>query len=709
MKQEKNESSAYDPKLVEDSIYKEWEKSGYFNPDNLPVKKSAKPYVVYMPLPNVTGTLHMGHLLNNAIQDVVIRYRRMRGYKALYLPGTDHAGIATQFVVEKELRKQGINRFELGREAFIKKVWEWKEKYGGLILEQLRKIGVSADWSRIRFTMDEEYTKDVLDAFIHYHKRGLIYRGVRVVNWCPRCGTSLSELELEHKEEETKLWHIRYPGAGGGEGIIVATTRPETMLGDTAVAVNPKDARYKTLVGKMVMLPIQNRKIPVVADNAIDSSFGTGALKVTPAHDIVDFEIGERHKLPMIQVIDERGKMMEVAGKFAGMKADEARAAVLDELKKLGLLMKEEPYAHNLAVCYRCGHTIEPIPSEQWFLKMKELAKNAIDAVKNEKVKIGPENFEKTYLNWLSNIRDWTISRQIWWGHQLPVWFCKNDKEKFTVSIEKPKACPFCKTCEMEQVPDVLDTWFSSALWPFAGLSKEDVKKYYPGNALITARDILNLWVARMIYSGIEFQKKVPFKDVYIHGTVLTKEGKRMSKSLGTGIDPLKYINEFGADAARFAVIWQATGQDIHWDEAAVMAGRKFANKIWNAAKFVMSNHEGAETVKKPVGKTVADKKILAKLAATKKRAEKNIESFELSATLKELYDFFWHDLCDTYIEESKKQLADAETAESTKIVLSHVLVESIKMLHPFMPFVTEAIYQKLPVRGKKFLMIETW
>ncbi|MEK7543227.1 MAG: valine--tRNA ligase [Patescibacteria group bacterium] len=719
MKQEKSESSAYDPKLVECSIYKEWEKSGYFNPDNLPVKKAAKPYVVYMPLPNVTGTLHMGHLLNNAIQDVVIRYRRMRGYKALYLPGTDHAGIATQFVVEKELRKQGISRFELGRDAFIKKVWEWKEKYGGLILEQLRKIGVSADWSRARFTMDESYTKDVLKAFVEYHKKGLIYRGLRVVNWCPRCGTSLSELELEHKEEETKLWHVKYPATDGGDGIVVATTRPETMLGDTAVAVSPKDSKYKALVGKIIILPIQNRKIPIVADDSIDPLFGTGALKVTPAHDITDFEIGERHKLPMIQVIDERGKMTEAAGKFAGMKTDEARVAVLNELKKLGFLVKEEPYIHNLAVCYRCGHTIEPIPSEQWFLKMsarggsalggKGLSQMAIQAVKSGRVKIRPKNFEKLYLDWLSNIRDWTISRQIWWGHQLPVWFCKNNKEKFVVSVEKPKACQFCKKCEMEQSPDVLDTWFSSALWPFAGLSKEDVKKYYPGNALITARDILNLWVARMIYSGIEFQKKVPFKDVYIHGTVLTKEGKRMSKSLGTGIDPLKYINEFGADAARFAAIWQATGQDIHWDEAAVMAGRKFANKMWNAAKFVISNCEGAETVKKPAGKTAADKKILAKLAAVKKRAEKNIESFELSVVLKELYDFFWHDFCDEYLEVSKMQLKENGTEKTTREILTYALFESMKMLHPFMPFVTEAVYQKLPKKEKKFIMIETW
>ncbi|TSA45359.1 valine--tRNA ligase [bacterium] len=710
-------SKPYDPKQLEDKVYETWLKSGYFNPDNLPVSKNsklkAKNYIVYMPLPNVTGALHMGHVLNNTIQDILIRYHRMRGFKTLWFPGTDHAGIATQYVVEKELRKQNVSRFELGREKFIEKVWEWKKKYGDEILNQLKKIGVSADWSRNRFTMDENYGQDVLKSFVYYHEKGWLYRGLRTVNWCPKDGTSLSELELEYEDIETKLWYIKY-----SPDVTVATTRPETMLGDTAIAVNPTDKRYKHLIGKKIMLPIQNREIPIIGDIVIDPKFGTGAVKVTPAHDILDFEIGQRHKLETIQVIDERARMTEAAGKYAGLKVAEAREKIIGDLKKMGLLVKEEPYKTRVAKCYRCDATIEPIPSIQWFLKMDKLGAMAKTAVKSKKVKIQPKNFEKTYLNWLENVRDWSVSRQIWWGHQLPVWFCKNDKEKYIVSVNPPaggpKNCPFCKTCEMERSADVLDTWFSSALWPFAGLSKDDLKNYYPGNALITARDILNLWVARMIFSGLEFRKKVPFTDVFINGTILAKDGKRMSKSLGTGIDPLNYINQFGADATRFGIIWQASGQDIHWDEAAMMAGRKFANKIWNASRFVFvqignRKFKNSELGKAPKAETAADKKILKDLKNIKSKIEKDISTFEFSPALHDLYDFFWHEFCDKYIEESKKQCSDIKLMAGTQKILAYTLKESLKMLHPFMPFITEAVYEHLPVGDKKLLIVETW
>ncbi|MDI6734222.1 MAG: valine--tRNA ligase [Patescibacteria group bacterium] len=696
-------AGAYDPKPIEPKIYELWEKSGFFNPDNLPGKKT---YVVYMPLPNVTGTLHIGHALDNTLPDILIRYYRMKGIKTLWLPGTDHAGIATQYVVEKELKKKGISKFELGREKFVEKIWEWKKEYGNLILEQLKKLGVSADWSRNRFTMDETYAKDVKKAFVHYYKKGWLYQGLRTVNWCPRCGTSLSELELEYKDEETKLWYIKYPSKDSG--VVIATTRPETMLGDTAIAVNPKDERFKKLVGKTVTLPIVNREILIIEDEVIDEEFGTGAVKVTPAHDIADFEISERHKLPIIQVIDERGRMTKEAGEYKGLKTIEAREKIIEELIKLNLLIKTERYSHRITICYRCGSIIEPIPSKQWFLKMNELAKKAIKAVRKGKIKIIPKNFEAPYFAWLQTIRDWTVSRQIWWGHQLPAWFCKNNSGKFEVGENKPKKCPFCNQCEMEQSPDVLDTWFSSALWPFAGLSEKDLKNYYPGDLVMNAREILNLWDARMIYSGLEFKKEIPFKNVLIHGTILTKDGKRMSKSLGTGIDPLKYIEQYGADATRFAVIWQANGQDIHWNEAAVVAGRKFTNKIWNAARFVVEKTKNVKiNNNNPKVKSEADKKILESLSKIKKDIERNIENFEFSKALHELYDFFWHEFCDIYIETSKKQFENNK--EITIETLDYVLKESLKILHPFMPFITEQIYQTFKTKNKQLLLIESW
>ncbi len=744
-------SKPYDPKEIESKIYDLWEKSGYFNPDKLPVNKirnsksGIRNYVVYMPLPNVTGTLHMGHALDNTTPDILIRYYRMKGLRTLWLPGTDHAGIATQYVVEKQLKKEGNTRFDLGREKFIERVWEWKKEYGGKILEQLKKLGISADWSRTRFTMDEAYAADVERAFIHYYEKGMLYRGLRTVNWCPRCQTSLSDLELEYKEEQATLYYIKYGP------FTLATTRPETKFGDTGIAVHPRDGRYKQYVGKELEIESlsvegsldapskKKNKIIVVADDAVDREFGTGAVKVTPAHDLTDFEIGTRHNLPLLQVIDERGRMNEKAGKYAGMKTEEARKKIVEDLKAVGLLEKEEPYTHNLAVCYRCGHAIEPIPSIQWFLKMSSiggsssggegLATQALGAVKKKKVTIQPKNFEKMYVSWLSNIKDWTISRQIWWGHQLPVYFCKNKPEEFSISngqfskrgndhfvvaTEKPKTCPFCKHCEMEQSPDVLDTWFSSALWPFAGLSETDKKKYYPGNLVSNAREILNLWDTRMTFSGLEFMGKVPFKDVLIHGTVLTKDGKRMSKSLGTGIDPLKYVDEYGADATRFAVIWQASGQDIRWDEAAVIAGRKFTNKIWNAARFVLANAAPQNDAEWGRGitqknQTTADKKILKALERTKKNTGKRIESFQFSRALHELYDFFWHEFCDRYLEASKKQMENEKLKKSTQAILFHVLKESLKLLHPFLPFITEVIYRELPGHSKSLLLIEKW
>jgi valyl-tRNA synthetase len=725
----------YDPKTVERSIYERWRISGYFDPDKLPGNR-AETYVVYMPLPNVTGSLHMGHALDNTLPDALIRYLRMRGLRTLWLPGTDHAGIATQYVVEKELKKQGISRFSLGREQFIEKVWEWKREYGNRIYSQLERLGCSADWSRARFTMDEAYAKDVAHAFLHYHERGLLYRGERTVHWCTRCGTSLSELELEYRDETFSLWFIRYSDA-----ITVATTRPETMLGDTAVAVHPDDARYRALVGTTVTLPLVGRTLPVVADEFVDPLFGTGAVKITPAHDLADFEMATRHGIPSIQVIDARGKMTDAAGaEYAGLSAKEVREKVVASLEASGALVKREDYPHRVAVCYRCGHVIEPIPSAQWFLKMDELATKALEAVRSGKVRISPENFRKVYEDWLRNIRDWTVSRQIWWGHRLPVWFCKKelvvvsgssgsyrgaevfkDEERkktihteftnnYVVAEKKPARCPFCNECEMEQSPDVLDTWFSSALWPFAGLSKKDLDRYYPGNLVTNARDILNLWDARMIYSGLEFMGEVPFRDVVIHGTIQTKDGKRMSKSLGTGIDPMRYIEEYGADATRFAVLWQATGQDIRWDETTVVAGRKFLNKIWNAARFVLTNLEGAPDGGAPEPRTDADRAALAALAHARASVEHHLPAFDASHALRDAYEFFWHRFCDEYLEAAKLQLKDGVLRAPTQGMLRHLLMESLKLLHPFLPFVTERIWSEL--RGEapeNMLMVARW
>lgn len=729
--------SRYNHQEIEEKIYRLWEESGYFAPENLPGQRK-KAYSIHLPPPNITGSLHIGHALNATLSDILIRYHRMRGDKTVWFPGIDHAGIATQNVVEKELKKEGKNHWEMGREKFVERVWQWKEKYGGIILEQLKKLGASADWSRTRFTMDPEYAHWVTKAFIHYYKKGLIYRGKRVINWCPRCQTSLSDLEIEHKEERSKLWYIRYPVANSegqitnGKYITVATTRPETMLGDSAVAVSPKDKRYKNLIGKTVTLPIQNRKIPIIADESVDASFGTGAVKVTPAHSIADSEVAERHTLPFYEVIDERGKMTAEAGKeFEGLKVFEARTKVVEELESGGLLQKTEDYMHNLAVCYRCGTTLEPLLSEQWFLKMSELAKGALKAVRSGKVEIIPQNFEKSYFAWLENIKDWCISRQIWWGHQLPVWFhepicipkAANGPEKLRngasksqmansekqmskceeviVSTEKP-VCKFCEA-EYKQSEDVLDTWFSSALWPFAALKEQDMKNFYPSQVLITDRGIINLWVGRMIFSGIEFMKGNPFQQALIHATILTKEGKRMSKSLGTGIDPLFLIDQHGADALRFGIVWQAMGnQDIRWDETAVIAGKKFGTKFWNVARFIISKTGVRTESAAQTSSNADDKLILEKLNAVKKTIENDIENYQFGQALHALYGFIWHDLADKYIEQTK-----AREDSGANETLSHVLFECLKLLHPFMPFVTEEIYQKL--RPNHLLMVEQW
>ena len=681
-------SKIYNQEKVEKKIYNLWIREGFFNPDKLPDKRK-KSFTIVLPPPNVTGELHMGHALNAVIQDILIRWKRLQGYKTLWIPGTDHAGIATQNKVEKELKKEGLNKADLGRKEFIKRVWEWKKKYGNIILEQLKSLGASCDWSRTRFTLDKEYIKAVETAFLNYYKKGWIYQGKRVVNWCPRCQTSLSDLELEYKEEKGKLYYLKYPIAKKfiddtcNNFIIVATTRPETMFGDTAVAVNPKDKRYKNLKGKKVILPIVKREIPIIEDRLIDPKFGTGAVKVTPAHSLTDYEIALKHNLPLIQVISEKVKLTkEVPFAYQEMGILEARKKIIEDLEKQGLVEKIEDYTHQLPICYRCKAIIESIPSEQWFLKMKELAKIAEAPVRNGKIKFHPKSFEKVYFNWLKNVRDWCISRQLWWGHTIP----------------------------LKGVDDVLDTWFSSALWPFATLGwpkkTKDLKTFYPTDVLSTGRDIINIWVTRMIFSGMEFMKKEPFRNVYIHATVLTKEGKRMSKSLGIGINPMDIIKKYGADATRFGIAWNIMGgQDIKFTEDNIIMGRKFCNKLWNATRFVLQQNTQLNyefKILKNKNLTMADKKILKALDKTTKSVNKDLESFRFGQAAHTLYNFFWHDFCDKYIEETKKQ-------DNQKILL-YVLSTSLKLLHPFIPFITEEIYQKLPIKNKKrCLIVEKW
>ncbi len=691
-------SKTYNPKNVEERIYKLWLKSGFFNPDNLPGKRK-KTYTIVLPPPNVTGSLHMGHALNATVQDILIRQKRMDGYSALWIPGTDHAGIATQNVVEKELNKQGKTRFDLGKEKLIEKIWKWKEKYGDIILNQYKRLGSSCDWSRTRFTMDKDYAEAVKTTFLYYYKKNWIYKGKRVVNWCSRCQTSLSDLELDYKEKKAKLYFIKYPllGLVGKKYIVVATTRPETMLGDMAIAVNPKDKRYKKLVGQKAILPIVNQEIPIVKDFLVDPKFGTGALKITPAHDMTDYQVSLNHNLEMKQVIDENTKMMgHIPKRFLGLSTLETRKLIIQELEEQDLVKEIKPYTQRVPYCYRCKTKIENIPSEQWFLKMEQLAKTAKAQVKKGKIKFYPKRFEKIYFDWLENIRDWCISRQIWWGHKIPI---KGEK-------------------------DVLDTWFSSALWPFATLgwpkNTKDLKRFYPTNVLSTARDIINLWVLRMIFSGMEFMEKPPFETIYIHPTILARDGTKMSKSIGNVIDPMDLIEKYGADATRFGIAWGITGgQDMRFVDDNIIMGKKFCNKIWNASRFVLlqiGNSKSKTLNPKEIQNskfTKADKKILRALDKTIKTVNKNLNNFEFGKITHILYDFFWHDFCDEYVEISKSQIVNSKSEKERKNTIKtllYVLLTSLKLLHPFIPFITEEIYQTLPIKNKqKSLMIETW
>ena len=664
---------AYEPKQVEEKIYNLWEKGDFFKPK----KSNKKPFVIAIPPPNITGSLHMGHALNNTIQDVIIRYYRMTGIPSLWIPGTDHAGIATQNVVEKELKKQGLTRHKLGREKFIKRVWQWKEKYGNLILDQLKKLGCSCDWSRTRFTLDKEYVKAVETAFLHYYKKGWIYQGPRIVNWCPRCTTAISDIEIKYIPHKTKLWYIKYPIQNSKfkiqNFITVATTRPETMLGDTAVAVNPKDPRYKNLIGKKAILPLMNREIPIIADRLVDAEFGTGAVKITPAHDAVDNKIGKIHKLEVINVIGEDGKITKQGGKYAGLNILEARNKIIEDLKSQNLLEKEKEYEHSLAICDRCETPIEPLISKQWFVKMDKLAKPAIKVVKENKIKFIPSRYKKVYLDWMENVEDWCISRQLWWGHKIP----------------------------LEGENDVLDTWFSSALWPFATLGwpekTEDFKTFYPTTLLITDRGIIFLWVARMIFSSLELCKKNPFKDVYIHATIFTLEGRRMSKSLGTGVDPLLLIEKYGADATRFGLLYLTSRdqQALKFSEEAIKASRNFANKIWNINRFIQMSNK--PQMVKP--ETLADRWILSRLNTLIKEITQKIENYQLGEAARQLYDFVWHEYADWYIEISKNQ---------KKNLNIYIFKNILKLLQPFMPFVTEKIWQ-INYKNEKPLIISEW
>jgi len=711
----------YNPKESDKKAYENWDKKGFFNPDRTNAR-SKKVFSMVLPPPNVTGTLHMGHALNVTMQDALARYHRMKGDATVWIPGTDHASIGLQSTLEKKLRKEGISRFDLGREKFVQKAWEWREQYGSIILNQIRAMGASCDWSRLKFTMDPDYVDAVETAFIHYYEKGWIYRGERVVNWCPRCGTSISDLEVDFATEPSKLWYLKYPVVGSQDYITVATTRPETMLGDTAVAVNPKDGRYKDLVGKNVILPIVGRSIPIVGDDIIDIGFGTGAVKVTPAHDLNDWQIGQRHKLPLISVIDERGKMNQtVPDAYRGLKAVEAREKIVNDLAQLGMVEKIEDYTHDIPKCSRCGAGIQLIPSKQWFLKMGELANLALKAVKAGKIKFHPKRWEETYSAWLTEPRDWCVSRQLWWGQRMPVWFCENFPEQHFAAKTEPQECPICKKCHPRRSEDVFDTWFSSALWPIAVFgwpqNSKDFKRFYPTSVLTTGRDIISIWVARMAFSGLEFTGKAPFSDVLINAMVLTKDGRRMSKSLGTGIDPMMLIEKYGADATRFGLAWQVTeSQDIHFNEDTMVSGGKFCNKVWNAARFVLyqlgeSKKEYSATAK-PEALTKADRQILKGLAKISVSTEKRLNKYEFGHAIRELYDFFWHEYCDTYIEAAKMQINTPKSkqgADRTKVILIYVLANLLKLLHPFMPFITEEIYGSLPVKAKKELIVESW
>lgn len=700
--------TVYDPAQVEKKWYEYWLDNNYFHAE---VREGKPENCITIPPPNVTGSLHIGHALCYTIQDVLTRWKRMQGYETLCLPGTDHAGIATQNKVEQQIAEQGLSRHDLGRDEFLKRVWAWKEEYGGQILHQFKTMGFSFDWSRERFTMDEGYVDAVLESFVRLFNKGLIYRGARVINWCPRCHTAISDIEVEYVEQHSHLWHLRYPYEDGSGYVVVATTRPETMLGDTAVAVNPADARYEDKIGKKVKLPLTDRVIPIVADEFVDMEFGTGAVKVTPAHDPNDFEIGLRHNLPQVVVIGPDGAMTQEAGvDYEGLDRFVAREKVVENLEAQGLMEKIEDYSHSVGTCERCHTTIEPLLSEQWFCKMKELAGPAIDVVKQGKVKFYPERYASIYIDWMENIRDWCISRQLWWGHRIPVWKCE-DCGQYTAAKTSLEACSKCGSSNVTQDPDVLDTWFSSALWPFATLgwpqNTPELDYFYPTDVLVTAREIIYLWVARMIFSSLEYLEQIPFKDVYIYATVLNEEGKRMSKSLGTGVDPLDLIDKFGADALRFALMQQAgKNQDIRFSDKRVENVRNFGNKVWNASRFVMMHLEGFTPDRDQLGSELADKWILSRLNRTIHTVNESLATYDIDDASNALYEFIWSEFCDWYIELAKPRLrgADQEKNEARN-TLYHVLETTMRLLHPITPFITEQIWQALPHEGESIML----
>ena len=693
--------TTYNPKDFEERIYREWMDKGCFRAEIDPAKV---PFTVMMPPPNITGQLHMGHAMDETMQDILTRFKRMQGYCALWLPGTDHASIATEVKIVEQMKKEGVSKQDIGREEFLRRAWAWKEKYGGRIVEQLKKLGSSCDWSRLAFTMDEKCSRAVHEAFFRLYHKGLIYRGDRIINWCPSCKTALSDAEVEYAEENGNFWYFAYPVEGSGEKIVIATTRPETMLGDTAVAVHPGDERYSALVGKTLLLPLTDRKIPVVADEYVDPEFGTGAVKITPAHDPNDFEVGLRHELPVIRVMNDDGSMNELAGEYAGLDRYEARKRIVAKMEELGLLVKIEPHAHNVGHCYRCHSTVEPIVSKQWFVSMKPLAKPAIDAVVQNKTKFTPDRFAKIYYNWLENIRDWCISRQLWWGHRIPVWYC-DDCGATICERETPAVCPVCGSAHLHQDEDVLDTWFSSALWPFSTLGwpdeTEDFKYFYPTDVLVTGYDIIPFWVMRMMFSGIEYTDKVPFRDVLIHGLVRDEQGRKMSKSLGNGIDPLEIIEKYGADSLRLALMTGvAPGNDTRFTDAKVEAARNFINKIWNASRFVLMNAKGVDIPNlSEIRLQPADRWIISRLQACIREVVVSLGKFDLGIAADKLTDFMWNDLCDWYIELSKPALygGDPDKKRNALCVLMYVLKDALKLLHPFIPYVTEEIYSYLP------------
>ncbi|QCX32966.1 valine--tRNA ligase [Caloramator sp. E03] len=703
MEDSRNLSKTYNPKDFEERLYNKWIEKGYFTPK---IDKNKEPFTIVIPPPNITGQLHMGHALDNTIQDVLIRWKRMQGFPTLWLPGEDHASIATEVKVENELLKQGIYKKEIGREAFLEKVWDWTHKYRARIREQLMKMGASCDWSRERFTMDEGLNRAVREVFVRLYNRGLIYQGKRIINWCPRCMTALSDAEIEYSEKNGNLWHIKYPVKDSDEYIIVATTRPETMLGDTAIAVHPEDERYKHLVGKTAILPLMNREIPIVADEYVEMEFGTGAVKITPAHDPNDFEVGVRHNLEQVVVINENGTMSSLAGKYEGMDRYEARLAIVEDLKSLGLLVKIEDLNHNVGCHDRCGTVVEPLLSKQWFVKMKPLAEPAIEVVKEGKIQFVPERFAKIYFNWMENIQDWCISRQLWWGHRIPVWYCQ-DCGEIIVSTDEPKGCTKCGSNNLKQDENVLDTWFSSALWPFSTLGwpdkTEDLEYFYPTSVLVTGYDIIFFWIARMIFSAVDQMKEIPFKYVFVHGIVRDSQGRKMSKSLGNGIDPLEIIEKYGADALRFTLITgNSPGNDMRFYMERVEASRNFANKIWNASRFVFMNLDES-LIDKYKGsideiRNSADRWILSRLNNIIAEVTENLNKFELGIAAQKIYDFIWSEVCDWYIELVKPRLygEDEKDKAAAQMTLIEVLRDSLKLLHPFMPFITEEIYTHL-------------